>query len=284
VTQKVLIGLQMQLQQLDGKFDEIGVRGLTGESPLRSRKRSMLERCERLQTEVVSKLQAVQGAQHTPAICTDIWNVYLSDDSADCDDTSPSIPGRPASSCEVCEVCEVRKVCGFCEVCGACEVCEVCVVCEFCARAGSVDTVSDDESIDTMPLRDVRSQHTTVRAAQIATDAAMRNTDEDNARCMADVSAKSRRRSDPVRAAPTLPPAARQRVRLGQRSNGANGSVTTDSDPYTQLNGEASGEAMTTAPASLHTGVTFADGLLRIHSNPHTQLPDLVNCAKMYIR
>jgi hypothetical protein len=26
---KVLIGLQMQLQQLDGKFDEIGVRGLT---------------------------------------------------------------------------------------------------------------------------------------------------------------------------------------------------------------------------------------------------------------
>ena len=36
---KVLIGLQMQLQQLDGKFDEIGVRGLTGESPLRSRRR-----------------------------------------------------------------------------------------------------------------------------------------------------------------------------------------------------------------------------------------------------
>jgi len=65
-TQKVLMGLQMQLQQLDGKLDEIGVRGLTGESPLRSRKRSMLERCDRLQTDVGTKLQAVQEPQQTP--------------------------------------------------------------------------------------------------------------------------------------------------------------------------------------------------------------------------
>jgi ABC-type phosphate transport system auxiliary subunit len=63
--QKVLIDLRIQLEQLDGKFDEAGVSGLTGESSLRSRKKAMLERCETLHTEVGAKLQAVQDAQQT---------------------------------------------------------------------------------------------------------------------------------------------------------------------------------------------------------------------------
>jgi hypothetical protein len=44
------------------------------------------------------------------------------------------------------------------------------------------------------------------------------------------------------------------------------GSVTTDSDPYTQLNGEASSEAVTTAAASLHG--TSIDGPVRASSGP----------------
>ena len=58
--EKALIGLQMQLEQLDGRFDELGVRGLTGETPLRSRKRAMLARCEALQTGVGAKLREVR--------------------------------------------------------------------------------------------------------------------------------------------------------------------------------------------------------------------------------
>jgi superfamily II DNA/RNA helicase len=112
-----------------------------------------------------------QTAPQSTTMESERANVFLCDDSADCDDTSPSIPGRPASSCEVCEVCEV---------CGFYEVCEVGEVCEFCAGAGSVDTVSDDESIDTMPLCDVRREHATTQTAQVTIDASVRNTDEDD--------------------------------------------------------------------------------------------------------
>ena len=59
--EKTLIGLQMQLEQLDGRFDELGVRGLTGETPLRSRKRAMLARCEALQTDLEAKLREVRS-------------------------------------------------------------------------------------------------------------------------------------------------------------------------------------------------------------------------------
>eukprot|EP01047_Picozoa_sp_COSAG01_P070168 COSAG01_NODE_10565_length_2131_cov_5.559055_1_plen_269_part_00 len=59
--EKTLIGLQMQLEQLDGRFDELGVRGLTGETPLRSRKRAMLARCEALQTDLGAKLRDVRS-------------------------------------------------------------------------------------------------------------------------------------------------------------------------------------------------------------------------------
>ena len=59
--EKTLIGLQMQLEQLDGRFDELGVRGLTGETPLLSRKRAMLARCEALQTDLEAKLREVRS-------------------------------------------------------------------------------------------------------------------------------------------------------------------------------------------------------------------------------
>ena len=58
---KTLISLQMQLVQLDGRMDEIGVRGSTGESTLKPRKDVMRKRCEMLQTELMTKLEAVQA-------------------------------------------------------------------------------------------------------------------------------------------------------------------------------------------------------------------------------
>ncbi len=58
---KVLLTLQVQLQQLDATFDEMGLSGLTGESPLRSRKRLLLDKCGSLQSTVETKLQEFQA-------------------------------------------------------------------------------------------------------------------------------------------------------------------------------------------------------------------------------
>ena len=38
-----------------------GVRGLTGETPLKARKTTMLNRCDRLQTDVQGRLAAIRG-------------------------------------------------------------------------------------------------------------------------------------------------------------------------------------------------------------------------------
>ena len=129
-------------------------------------------------------------APHSTTMDSERTDVYLSDDSADCDDTSPSTLGRPASSCERPQE-QLRPHLPLYTGAGA----------------GFVDTDSDDESVDVVHTCDVRRGLATTQTAQATIDAAVRNTDDDDARCMADVSAECVHRSDPVRAAPTLPPA-----------------------------------------------------------------------------
>ena len=62
-TQKILLGMKVELEQLDGGMDEVMLGGLMGESTLRPLKRSMLQRCGTLQTAVETKLQS---AMHRP--------------------------------------------------------------------------------------------------------------------------------------------------------------------------------------------------------------------------
>eukprot|EP01043_Picozoa_sp_COSAG02_P011762 COSAG02_NODE_439_length_22308_cov_18.013508_8_plen_321_part_00 len=65
---KVLLTLQMQLQQLDAALDEMGLSGLTGESSLRSRKRMLLDKCGSLQTASEAKLLEVKDAEQETAV------------------------------------------------------------------------------------------------------------------------------------------------------------------------------------------------------------------------